>query len=149
MRPARICTDRQLIVDVKHSAMSVAPASFGRRQMVNMGYYVSAAFYRRGIEAMFGVQPAYVFLAVETEAPFLCSLVGVDPHGFDLGSQKVAVGLRAWQSCAAAGKWPAYPTRVTYPEIPAWEDARWQERDIQDIGEHGIEYTPEQLWGKP
>jgi len=146
IRPDRISTDRKLIVDAKFTGTSAEPDRWGRTQMIRMGYYVGAAFYRRGIEAMCNVSPAYVFLVVQTDPPYLCSLVGVDPHGFDLGAAKVAAGLRMWQSCMASGRWPAYPTRVCYPEIPAWEDSLWQEREDQEVV-RGFPYDPAQLFG--
>lgn len=133
MRPDRISKDRKLIIDYKTSARSVEPDSWGRTQMVGMGYYLSAAWYRRGVEALCGVSPAYVFLAQEVEPPYLCSLVGVDPHAFELGAQKIEHGLNAWRACVRTGKWPAYPSRVCYPEIPAWEDSRWEERQAQEF----------------
>ena len=138
MRPDRISKDRRVIIDVKTSAMSVEPDSFGRRQMISMGYYISAAFYRRGIEDMYGISPAYVFLAIETAPPYLCSLVGIDPAGFELGGAKVEVGLNAWKSCMRSGNWPGYPNRVCYPELPPWEQARWEEREAQDIIDNGF-----------
>ena len=73
--------------------------------MVGMGYYVSASFYRRGITALTSVTPDYLFLVVEQQAPYLCSLVGVDPHGYALGSEKVEAGLKAWQRCASSNVW--------------------------------------------
>jgi hypothetical protein len=146
MRPDRISADRRLIVDAKFTATTAEPDGWGRRQMVGMGYYVSAAFYRRGVEALCKVSPAYAFLVVETAPPHLCSLVGVDPHGFDLGGAKIAAGLRTWAACAAANRWPAYPARVCYPEIGPWEDARWQEREDIEAA-CGFPYDPAQLFG--
>ena len=138
MRPDRISKDRRVIIDVKTSAMSVEPDSFGRRQMINMGYYISAAFYRRGIEELHNISPAYVFLAIETAPPYLCSLVGIDPAGFELGGAKVEVGLHLWKACAAVDKWPGYPNRVCYPELPPWEQARWEEKEAQEIEANGL-----------
>ena len=120
-------------MDVKTTARSAEPDSWGRTQMVGMGYYVSAAWYRRGVEALCNVSPAYVFLVIEAEPPYLCSLVGVDPAVCELGAQKITHGMNAWAACQRSGKWPAYPNRVAYPEIPAWESARWEERQAQDF----------------
>ncbi|HWG34678.1 MAG TPA: PD-(D/E)XK nuclease-like domain-containing protein [Gemmatimonadaceae bacterium] len=129
MRPDRISHDRRLVVDGKFTLTSAEPDAWGRSQMIRMGYYISAAFYRRGIAAHYGVEDAaYVYLVVEQEPPHLCSLVGVDQHGFALGDDKVRVALAQWAKCARVNVWPGYPARVAYPEIPAWTDAQWQER---------------------
>ncbi len=147
IRPDRLSADRKLIVDYKTGKTTSEPDTWGRTQMIRMGYYVSAAFYRRGCMGYFGVEPEYVFLTQQQEPPYLCSLVGVDAHGFDLGTQKIKHGLALWRKCFAANSWPGYPTRVCYPEIPTWEDAAWEGRQIQDLEAHGIVYDPEKLFG--
>ena len=138
IRPDRLPTDRRIVVDYKTTKTSAEPDRWGRTQMVGMGYYVSAAWYARGIHATFGHEPAYTFLVQEQDPPFLCSLVGVDPHGFELGAAKIAYGLALWQACAKSGKWPGYPGRICYPEIPAWEDAQWLEREAADFARDGF-----------
>lgn len=124
IRPDRISTQRDLIVDVKSTATSANPMQWVR-QLLNQGGDVSAAFYNRGCQATFGVETSYKFLVVETVAPFLTSLIGIDPHGVELGREKVQVALDMWQQCVARNSWPAYPNRACYPEVPAWEDSRW------------------------
>ncbi len=107
--------------------------------MVRMGYYTNAAFYRRGIAATCGVEASYTFLVVETEPPYLCSLVGVDPPAFALGADKIATGLKLWRRCVDSGRWPGYPNRVAYPEIPVYESAAWEAREaLDDIYERGL-----------
>ncbi len=80
----------------------------------------------------------------ESDPPYLCSLVGVDEQAFALGSAQVNVALKMWRECARANVWPKYPTRVCYPEMPAWESARWEEQEAA-----GIPYDIEKLWQKP
>jgi hypothetical protein len=131
IRADRINADRTLIVDAKFSGVSAEPDSWGRSQMIRMNYYCGAAFYRRGCEKVFGTSPDYVFLVQETEPPYLTSLVGVDPHAFELGAQKVKIGMDTLRQCLAAKRWPGYPPRVAYPEIPAWADAQWEQQQAQ------------------
>lgn len=147
LRADRIASDHGVIIDYKTSAMSVEPDRWGRTQLVSMGYYVSAAWYRRGVRALTGVDPSYVFLCQEVDPPYLCSLVGLDPAGLELGDEKCGAGLRQWQECARTGDWPAYPNRVCYPELPVYERARWDERN--GIGADGIPYDVSKLWGPP
>lgn len=146
IRTDRMSTDRRLILDYKTSAMSVEPDRFGRTQMVSLGYYISASFYRRVVKVLHGVTPDYVFLAQETAPPYLCSLIGVDPSSYALGDQKVTSGLNTWKECLRTGEWPAYPPRVCYPELPMWESARWEERQGND--RLGIPYDVSKLFSK-
>jgi hypothetical protein len=146
LRADRISKDRKLIVDYKTTLTSAEPDTWGRTQMVKMGFYTSAAFYRRGVRKLCGVSPAYAFLVQEQEPPYLCSLVGVDNKAFDLGSRKVERGLTIWRQCMKENRWPAYPTRMCYPEIPSWEFSRWE--DAEGNAEQGIPYDTEKMGWK-
>jgi hypothetical protein len=143
IRPDRISADHRLIVNYKTTGTSVEPDRWGRTQFPD--YYLGAAFYRRGVEEVFGVQPDHVFLCQENRAPYLCSLVGVDPATFSLGDAKVNTALLMWRACAKANRWPAYPPRVCYPTLPPWEATRWEEREIELSGvdyERGLASQP-------
>ncbi len=144
MRPDRTSADRSIIVDYKTGGTTAEPGDWGRTQMIRMRYYVSAAFYRRGMRAHFGRVPEYVYLVQEQEKPFLCSLVGIDPTGYEIGDRTIGRGLRRWKECARAGTWPAYPNRVCYAEFPAYEASRFENAEVM----HGIPYAPEKIWNK-
>lgn len=130
IRPDRISIDKRMILDYKTTAASPNPESWGRTQMIGMGFYISAAFYRRGIKALYGVDADYVFLVQQNTAPYLCSLVGLGPREYELGEQQVERGLRTWRACVTRKSFPAYPARVVYPELPAWEAARVEEAEL-------------------
>jgi PDDEXK-like domain of unknown function (DUF3799) len=132
MRPDRISLDHALIINYKTTSASVEPDRYGRTQFLD--YYLGAAFYRRGIRSLYKVTPAYVFLCQETVKPYLCSLVGVDEHAFELGDAKVDAALNIWRGCVERGVWPGYPGRICYPDLPPWEENRWQDREIVDYG---------------
>lgn len=137
-RPDRISMDRRLIVDYKTTAGSAHPDAWGRSQMIKLGFYQSACFYLRGVQCHFDELADYVFLTQSQEAPYRCSLVGLDPHAITLGMSKVETSLRIWERCAEAGHWPAYPSRVAYPSIPAFVDAEWTERLEQETQANGL-----------
>lgn len=142
IRPDRINCERNLVVDYKSTDGSAEPSTWGRAQLIRMGFYQSAAFYRRGIRKLCGTDCDYVFLVQETSYPYLCSLVGVDSSGFALGAAKVDYGLTLWKKCARVGVWPHYPPRVVFVELPPWEQMQWEEREAL-----GIPYDPAKLWG--
>lgn len=142
IRPDRASTDRRVVIDYKTGGTTAEPDTWGRTQMVKMGYYVGGAFYRRGFGVLCDTAPDYVFFVQEQEAPFLCSLVGIDPVGLNVGGRKVARGLSTFAACMKSGKWPAYPTSVCYPELPAYEVARWD-----NVERNGTPYEIEKMWG--
>jgi hypothetical protein len=135
MRPDRISNDQRLIVDLKTSAMSVNPAEW------KMDYF-GASYYRRGGRAAFGVDNQYVFLCVNTKAPYLCSLIGVDEHHYEIGAAQVDFALNLWRKCVAANRWPGYANRVYWPEMRPWVESGWEETRA------GYEYNLETMWGE-
>ena len=110
-----------------------------------MGYGTRAAFYRRGVKHLFGTDCEYIFLIAEDRAPFLCSMVGIDPMGKQMGDEKAAYAIAEWERCVKANRFPGYPRRVAYPETKPWEQAAWLERQGIDI-DTGIPYSIDKLF---
>jgi len=137
-RPDRIAADATLICDYKTSAMSVEPNRWGRVQLVQQGYHVTAAWYRRAVQALHGVQPEYIFLNQECDPPYLCSLCGVNKEMLAIAEEKCRWALSRWAECVEANYWPSYPLKIVYPEMPAYELTRWTER--QTTTNDGIDY---------
>lgn len=131
IRADRINNERTLIGDVKTTKASAEPDGWGRTQMSR----ITPALYRRGCQAVFGPVPEYKFLVIEQSPPYLCSLVGVDPAGLELGDAKVETGLRTWARCVQENRWPGYPNRTAYPETPGWAIAQWEEIEIAAHGQ--------------
>lgn len=147
MRPDRISNDRRIVVHVKTTSTSVEPESWTRTQMSANGYWLTAAWYRLGIDLTFGEPDSeHLFLLIGQKPPHLCSLVGVDPAGFAHGVEQMDVGFTAWKQCLTRNHFPGYANRAVYPEVPAFEIARWQERTA--IRE-GNPYTWEEMYGSP
>lgn len=132
IRPDRISTDRTLMVDAKFYSGNGGPREWIRKQLFASGYDISAAFSSRGIEAICGVRPTYIFLVVPTKPPHLPYLVGLDPMAFDLAAQRVSVGLQEWQQCFKRGYWPSYPRTVHYAEPPAYLQAQVEAAQMEN-----------------
>lgn len=124
MRADRISDGFDVLLDYKSTKLSVEPQAWARSMMDYMG----AAWYRRGVRAVTGVEPVYVFLCGERDPPFLHSLIGVTPADLALGDEKIGYALREWQKCERAGHWPGYPNRVAYCDAPVWHRSQWAER---------------------
>jgi hypothetical protein len=142
IRPDRVSNDKRLIVDYKSTATSAHPDAWGRSQLIGSGYYLSASFYRRGFRVLFGIDPDYVFLVQSVDAPYLCSLVGCEPALVDLGARQVQAALTVWGQCVRDNHWPAYPSRIAYPETPGWLLADWQDKEVDDIWTTGLGSQP-------
>ena len=143
-RPDRINKLRNLVVDLKFTGVSANPEVWARTHMDEL----RAEHYAAGAKALFGVEDLeYVYLVVENEAPYLCSLVGLDPAARELGRLQRRHALEGWRSCVAKQFWPAYPKRVAYPEPKPWVIEQWATRAGEN-DELGIPYDISKLFKK-
>lgn len=125
--------DHAAIDDLKTTGKSADPDAFIRGNLFKLGYDIQAAFYLRGLEAVTGAQAEFRFLIVETAAPYAVSVVALEPGAMAIANRKVDYALKTWATCLRENAWPAYPTRVCYAEMPAWEESRWLERELEGV----------------
>ena len=117
--------DKRLVMDYK-TTQSANPASFVG-MAVGYGYAMQEAFYRRGVKAGYGKEPAFVFLLQEKEPPFACSLVAFDPAMQEIGDRQAAHALALWGTYMARNEWPGYSRQIAHLEPPMWYAARAEE----------------------
>ena len=115
----KISKSRQFCLDYKTTGNSANPEDF-IRQILNHGYDIQASFYSRGVKAITGADPAFIFLVQEDKPPYLCSFIALSPAFMEMANQKVIRGMDLWRSCMASGEWAGYPKRVCYAEPPPW-----------------------------
>lgn len=121
-------TDYRTIDDLKSTAGSANPAVWSRT-LFGAGYDVQAAFYVRAVKAVHGIEPEFRFITIENYPPFALSVIGLSPEAMALAQKKVGRALALWRECLATGRWPAYPARTCWADLPPWEEARWLERE--------------------
>ena len=132
-RPDWLNPAQRVCLDYK-TAASAAPEQF-IRQLGNIGYDVSAEFYLRGLAAVGHADLTYVFLAQEVEPPYACSLISLANTYREVAQDKVERAITCWRMCMAAGRWPAYTTRIHYAEPPAWVLNEYASQQALDEGE--------------
>lgn len=139
-----LADDYSLILDLKTTAASANPDAWVRT-MSGMDGEVQGAFNIRGVKAVTGKEPKFVFLVQEVDPPFACSFVGLPPAFLALGASKCAVAVEAWRQCLASNEWPAYTNRICWVDPPAYHQAEWEGRGPDALG---IPYEISQLWEK-
>ena len=116
--------DRKIIIGYKTTGISADPARF---KADDHAKNIEWAFYRRGVKAIEGGKaPRYIFMVQETDPPYLCSFVSLDPQSQEMANQMTDYGLFMWQKCLTMNDWPGYPNRVCYVESKPWEVAAWE-----------------------
>ena len=125
IRPDWISKDRTLILDFKTTSASAHPEDYSRIA-VSTGLDIQETFYKRGVKAIDGTKPDFVFMVQETEEPYLCSFFSLDLMFQDMGNEKVKRGIQLWRECMESGQWPGYSNRVLTMEPPGWAMAAWE-----------------------
>lgn len=151
-RPDWLSADRSLLIHVKTTAGSAQPESWIRNQLTACGYDLAVAFYERGLYAAEDGAgqnaPTSVFLIIEQNAPYGCSLVGLSPAMLDLASRKAERAIRIWQECQETGHFPCYPSRIAYAEPMPWQLANEEtEQILGQMGKQADRLTDDELQG--
>lgn len=147
-RPDWLNADRSICLSYKTTAGSAQPDAWIRTQLP--GYDIGIVFYEQGVRSAFKVERTRVVTLVqEQKPPFSCSLIGLAPAWQALAESKMVQAMMAWSRCLADGKFPAYTSKICWAEPRDWMLSEMEDRELQEVSEHGIEYKPEQLWGKP
>jgi len=125
--------DHKTVDDYKTTAGSANPDAWTRGSLFGLGYDVQAAFYLRGVKAVFGVEADFRFVVQEASPPYALSVIGLAPSVLQLAHAKVAYAIDRWRDCLASDRWPGYPAHTCYAEAPPWEETRWAERTWRDV----------------
>lgn len=122
--------DRKAVDDLKTTSKSAAPEAYARA-LFSVGGDVQAAFYLRGCRAL-GFDPQFRWVVVETSPPHALSVIVPGPDVLTLGDAKVEHAIQKWGECVDRDVWPTYTSEVCTAELPAYEEARWLEREERD-----------------
>jgi hypothetical protein len=132
-RPDWLSTDRTLILDYK-TTDDANPEAF-IRQIARMMYDTQSEFYSRGLEAVTGKRPLFVFLAQEIEPPYACSLIALSNAYLEIANAKVERAIKTWGYCLKTGDWHSYTNRILYAEPPSWAMAEHERTEAFEQGE--------------
>lgn len=122
--------DLRAVDDIKTtSRVAGANPDSWSRTLYGIGADLQVAFYLRGLKAVTGMEPDWRFIVMETEPPYALSVISLAPSVIALANEKVNVAIDIWRDCLKNDSWDGYPRRVCFAELPAWEEARFLERD--------------------
>lgn len=114
------------LIDLKFTTRAGTAEQFSR-SVVDHGYDLTAAWYRRGFRAVFKREPGpYVFLNAETAAPNGVSRIVLGPEFEELGDSKVEAAIETWNTCIRRNDWPSYPRRLITADAPRYASQQWE-----------------------
>ena len=108
-----------LIVDLK-TARDASAGGFARA-VVDHRYHVQAAMYSDGWLRVTGEQPIFVFIVVESSAPYCVALYTLSDDDLQLGRALYRRDLARLRECADTGAWPGYADdEIRTLTLPPW-----------------------------
>ena len=122
-RADRLNRETDLLLDYKTTS-NANPEFLTRQVILQAGYEIQNAFYRRGYDYVLGRLARFLYLFQEIEPPYACSIIALEPALEELGDLEVDDAIRLWSACVKSGTWPAYTNRTHFAIAPAWALAR-------------------------
>jgi len=112
-------TERGVIVDLK-TTRDASPKGFAK-SIAQYRYHVQAAFYSDGYKAAFGEAPrGFVFIAVETEPPYLVAAYVASETMTSRGRIEYQTDLDTFRRCQDTGNWHGYSDAPLTIDLPKW-----------------------------
>ena len=95
-----------IIIDYKTTEN--AETSAFMRSALKYNYDVQAAHYTAGLEAIYGKDYQFIFIAQETKPPYLVNVLQADSYFMENGREVRGVMLETYKKCLELGEYPAY-----------------------------------------
>jgi len=119
-RPDLRIPSHGILVDVKTTSKGASADAFSRT-IHNFGYHFQAAYYLRGVSVITGDQyDDFIFIAVETEAPYLVAVYQLDREVISLAWEKIEMLLALYVDCQKNNRWPGYSELIETISLPRW-----------------------------
>jgi hypothetical protein len=129
-----ITPDLAEVWDLKTSGMSASPYATGRL-MASAGWHLQAAMHERildEIDPNGAGRRKFRYVCQENEPPFALTVNEIGEAALTIGRKQIEYAIKAWRRCVETDVWPAYPLRIIRPELPAWAENSWIDREIKE-----------------
>jgi PDDEXK-like uncharacterized protein DUF3799 len=129
-----ITPDLREVWDLKTSGMSASPYATGKL-MASAGWHLQAAMHERILDALDPVgagRRRFFYVCQENEAPFALTVNEIGEAALTIGRKQIDYAIKMWAHCLTKNVWPAYPSRIIRPELPAWAENSWLARELAE-----------------
>jgi hypothetical protein len=92
-------------------------------------YYLQAAFYLNGAQALGIPADYFTFMAVEKEPPYAVVVYNLMGEVIEAGREELKPLMETYAKCIETDTWPGYATEVVEIGVPAWAWRRLEEGD--------------------
>lgn len=129
-----ITPDLAEVWDLKTSGTSASPYATGKL-MASAGWHVQAAMHERILDELDpkgAGRRKFRYVCQENEPPFALTVNEIGESALTIGRKQIEFAIKTWRYCTVSGIWPAYPLRIIRPELPAWAENSWIDREIKE-----------------
>ena len=136
-----ITPDLREVWDFKTSGMSASPYATGRL-MASAGWHVQAAMHERILDAIdpdSAGRRRFFYVCQENETPYALTVNEIGESALTIGRKQIQYAVDAWRRCLQCNSWPAYPQRIIIPELPAWSESGWMDRETSEYDARQVE----------
>ena len=137
-----ITPDLREVWDYKTSGMSASPYATGKL-MASAGWHIQAAMHERILDELDpkgAGRRKFYYVAQENEKPFALTANQIGEAALTIGRKQIDYAIRLWSHCIRKNTWPAYPSRIITPELPAWSENAWLGREETEADEQNPEF---------
>lgn len=115
-------TEGRLTVPDYKTTTDASPAAC-EKTIARYGYHRQGAFYEKGLRSLgVGNDPTVVFVMQETTAPYLVTVVQMNPEMRRAAKRMNRRAINLYAACRAADRWPGYNDDDIYTaELPVWQ----------------------------
>lgn len=109
----------RMALDLKTTS-DASPTEFAK-SVHNFRYHCQDAHYRAGLAEATGADvKAFVFIAVEKEAPYAVATYTLDDAAYFRGLELVRRDMATMKQCVDEDNWPAFGTQTKSISLPSW-----------------------------
>ena len=116
-----------IAVDLKTTGKESSAEGFVK-SVLNFGYDVQEEHYEDTLQFMGADELPFVFVVVETAAPYLVGVHQLDIVFREMGKTKAKRARDLLAACTASGKWPGYPEPVNLLGPPVYAVYQFEEK---------------------
>ena len=117
---------RTPMYDLKFSE-KVDPLTEWDRRFVKDAFDLRTGFYRRGHQALFGVEVPYIYVVIEIVPPCDVLALQAAPQMLEMGESKASVAVELWGAALRTGRFDGYARRVHHVAPPGWAENQWND----------------------
>ena len=121
-----LTADGRYDIDIK-TCDNADPTDWLRTTVQRGGLDIQAGLRSLGHKAL-GCERKMLWLLVEIEAPYACSIIGLAPSMISLAERKCIHAAQVWSQCLKSEIWPGYSGQIFWADVQSYAESDFAQR---------------------